>query len=165
MYYLLTVNIEAEALVLDLLAAASNKKENHVPDDTGMQLNTKISMFCPTSQVSGPALPEALSTDPVVTDEGEGRNIIISQEYNEAVISGNSIIAAGGGRQHSVLQISAKSSIVEVESKRESWGKHPSEAIPRYLNIEPSLAMDWLEISWDDLHIKERVGAGTSSTS
>lgn len=158
------VYIEAEALALDPLAAAGDEEENRVPDDTGMQLNSKISMFCPPNQVSGPTLPEAMSTDPVVTDEAEGRNIIISQEYNEAVISGNSIITAAGGRQHSVLQIS-KSSIVEVESKRESWGKHHSESIPRYVNLEPSLAMDWLEISWEDLHIKERVGAGTSSTS
>ena len=31
---------------------------------------------------------------------------------------------------------------------------------PRYLTLEPSLAMDWLEIAWDELHIKERIGAG-----
>lgn len=30
----------------------------------------------------------------------------------------------------------------------------------RYLNLEPSLAMDWLEISWDELDIKEQIGAG-----
>ncbi|KAK4751827.1 hypothetical protein SAY87_020625 [Trapa incisa] len=36
--------------------------------------------------------------------------------------------------------------------------------LPRYLNLEPSLAMDWLEISWDELHIKERVGAGSFGT-
>ncbi|KAL8144096.1 hypothetical protein V2J09_017128 [Rumex salicifolius] len=41
---------------------------------------------------------------------------------------------------------------------------HPASAIPRYLNLEPSLAMDWLEISWDDLHLKERVGAGSFGT-
>lgn len=34
---------------------------------------------------------------------------------------------------------------------------------PRYLTLEPSLAMDWLEIAWDDLHIKERIGAGNHS--
>uniref|UniRef100_A0A1D1Y4B0 non-specific serine/threonine protein kinase n=1 Tax=Anthurium amnicola TaxID=1678845 RepID=A0A1D1Y4B0_9ARAE len=36
--------------------------------------------------------------------------------------------------------------------------------IPRYLSIEPSLAMDWLEISWDELQIKERIGAGSFGT-
>ncbi|CAN6449536.1 unnamed protein product [Victoria cruziana] len=39
-----------------------------------------------------------------------------------------------------------------------------SAARPGYVNLEPSLAMDWLEISWDDLHIKERVGAGSFGT-
>lgn len=39
-----------------------------------------------------------------------------------------------------------------------------TEAIPRYLNLEPSLAMDWLEIQWDELHIKERIGAGSFGT-
>lgn len=34
-----------------------------------------------------------------------------------------------------------------------------------HLNIEPSLAMGWLEISWDDLRIKERIGAGKFSAS
>lgn len=37
--------------------------------------------------------------------------------------------------------------------------------IPKYINLEPSLAMDWLEISWDELRIKERVGAGKFSVS
>lgn len=40
----------------------------------------------------------------------------------------------------------------------------PISAIPRYLDLEPSLAMDWMEISWDDLHLKERVGAGSFGT-
>ncbi|XP_074576572.1 serine/threonine-protein kinase CTR1 [Curcuma longa] len=34
----------------------------------------------------------------------------------------------------------------------------------RYLNLEPSLAMDWLEISWDELDIKEQIGAGSFGT-
>ncbi|XP_056693888.1 serine/threonine-protein kinase CTR1 isoform X2 [Spinacia oleracea] len=37
-------------------------------------------------------------------------------------------------------------------------------SIPRFLDLEPSLAMDWMEISWDDLHLKERVGAGSFGT-
>ncbi|KAJ4964950.1 hypothetical protein NE237_016799 [Protea cynaroides] len=48
------------------------------------------------------------------------------------------------------------------KSKAENWGGFdPANTVPRYLNIEPSLAMDWLEISWDELQIKERVGAGS----
>ncbi|KAH9756184.1 protein kinase domain-containing protein [Citrus sinensis] len=52
----------------------------------------------------------------------------------------------------------------EDESKLEKQGKFPVGPGPRYLNIEPSLAMDWLEISWDELHVKERVGAGSFGT-
>ncbi|KAJ6825392.1 serine/threonine-protein kinase CTR1-like [Iris pallida] len=36
--------------------------------------------------------------------------------------------------------------------------------LPKYLSLEPSLAMDWLEISWDDLQIMERIGAGSFGT-
>lgn len=43
----------------------------------------------------------------------------------------------------------------------ERRGKFSAIAVPRYVNLEPSLAMDWLEIAWEELHIKERVGAGT----
>ncbi|KAK4789138.1 hypothetical protein SAY86_020457 [Trapa natans] len=43
-------------------------------------------------------------------------------------------------------------------------GKFPNATSPGYLNIEPFLAMDWLEISWEELHIKERVGAGSFGT-
>ncbi|KAG8369175.1 hypothetical protein BUALT_Bualt15G0123900 [Buddleja alternifolia] len=43
---------------------------------------------------------------------------------------------------------------VLMEVKNICWyhGKHHAAIIPRYLNLEPSLAMDWLEISWDQLH-------------
>lgn len=40
----------------------------------------------------------------------------------------------------------------------------PNVTDARYVNLEPSLAMDWLEISWDELQIKERVGAGSFGT-
>ncbi|KAG9440200.1 hypothetical protein H6P81_020365 [Aristolochia fimbriata] len=36
--------------------------------------------------------------------------------------------------------------------------------IPSYVSLEPSLAMDWLEISWDELQLKERIGAGSFGT-
>ncbi|VFQ99013.1 unnamed protein product [Cuscuta campestris] len=53
---------------------------------------------------------------------------------------------------------------VEAESTLANQEKHSDATIPKYLNLEPSLAMDWLEISWDELHIKERVGAGSFGT-
>lgn len=45
-----------------------------------------------------------------------------------------------------------------------SKGDFAAITVPRYVNLEPSLAMDWLEISWEELHIKERVGAGSFGT-
>ncbi|WOL16480.1 hypothetical protein Cni_G25267 [Canna indica] len=49
-----------------------------------------------------------------------------------------------------------------IDSKGEKKGNPPT--VNRYLNMEPSLAMDWLEISWDELDIKERIGAGSFGT-
>ncbi|KAI3417339.1 Protein kinase domain-containing protein, partial [Psidium guajava] len=46
----------------------------------------------------------------------------------------------------------------------ESRGNFSAITVPRFVNLEPSLAMDWLEISWEELHIKERVGAGSFGT-
>ncbi|KAK2449722.1 serine/threonine-protein kinase CTR1 [Trifolium repens] len=52
----------------------------------------------------------------------------------------------------------------QVDNRIENQDYLPDGSIPRYVNLEPSLAMDWLEISWDDLRIKERVGAGSFGT-
>lgn len=58
-----------------------------------------------------------------------------------------------------------KMKVREVNDALENGGMNFSNAtMPRYLNLEPSLAMDWLEISWDELHIKERIGAGSFGT-
>ncbi|GJZ24733.1 serine/threonine-protein kinase CTR1, partial [Tanacetum coccineum] len=51
----------------------------------------------------------------------------------------------------------------KVESEGKCRGNFPV-TTPRYLTLEPSLAMDWLEIAWDELHIKERIGAGSFGT-
>ncbi|CAH8384634.1 unnamed protein product [Eruca vesicaria subsp. sativa] len=54
--------------------------------------------------------------------------------------------------------------IAEAETRKDKKGRIPVDAISPFLSIEPSLASDWLEISWDELHIKERVGAGSFGT-
>lgn len=54
--------------------------------------------------------------------------------------------------------------IKEVDNKVEKQCVFSTSTIPRYVDLEPSLAMDWLEISWDELHLKERVGAGSFGT-
>lgn len=62
----------------------------------------------------------------------------------------------------SEIQVSRQLKWKETAGKGEN-SKSPSRVtIPRYLSLEPSLAMDWLDISWDELEIKERIGSGTS---
>ncbi|XP_010520736.1 PREDICTED: serine/threonine-protein kinase CTR1-like [Tarenaya hassleriana] len=51
-----------------------------------------------------------------------------------------------------------------AETQQDNKGRLPAENMSPYLNIEPCLASDWLEISWNELHIKERVGAGSFGT-
>ncbi|ESQ54876.1 hypothetical protein EUTSA_v10024333mg [Eutrema salsugineum] len=60
--------------------------------------------------------------------------------------------------------LSAEPEIVESETRKDINVRLPVDAISPYLTIEPSLASDWLEISWNELHIKERVGAGSFGT-
>lgn len=76
----------------------------------------------------------------------------------EMVLSQSAIIinALNQPKLSSSNQLDAR----KVDSKLESRSKFSAVTLPRYLSLEPSLAMDWLEISWDELHIKERVGAG-----
>ncbi|KAI3806683.1 hypothetical protein L1987_22597 [Smallanthus sonchifolius] len=53
--------------------------------------------------------------------------------------------------------------LLKVESDGKCRSNFPV-TTTRYLTLEPSLAMDWLEIAWDELHIKERIGAGSFGT-
>ncbi|KAL5102521.1 hypothetical protein RYX36_006848 [Vicia faba] len=77
-----------------------------------------------------------------------GKDSVVVQEisYNEIIAKGSLVVNA----------IQSKQQLVE---SRQGAGD-----IPKYVNLEPSLAMDWLEISWDELRIKERVGAGSFGT-
>lgn len=70
----------------------------------------------------------------------------------EIVVSESTILSI----QQPRLNISGQSGVLEAEGGPGRQGKFSA----RYLTLEPSLAMDWLEISWDELHIKERIGAG-----
>lgn len=58
--------------------------------------------------------------------------------------------------------LSVEPEIVEADTRKDKKGRLPVDAVSPYLTIEPSLASDWLEVSWNELHIKERVGAGMS---
>lgn len=87
---------------------------------------------------------------------------VIQQTYKkEIIVSGSPVI--NNVVQQTKLNLSSQSDMKKVEIKVDNQDRLPAVTFPRYLNLEPSLAMDWLEISWEELHIKERVGAGTFS--
>lgn len=84
--------------------------------------------------------------------------IIIRQTYKkEVVLSKNSPLQSGRPPKSTLI---GKMDVMEPGGRTGNREKHPTTTNPRYLHLEPFLAMDWLEISWDELHIKERVGAG-----
>lgn len=83
-------------------------------------------------------------------------SIIVQQAYRKEIVVSRSGIICSSDK-------SSQSDLEEVDSKLEIQSRFSAVTVPRYLNLEPSLAMDWLEIAWDELHIKERVGAGISS--
>lgn len=84
--------------------------------------------------------------------------VVIQQTYKEEIF-------VSGSPEQPQVSLSSQPNLKEVDSRLENHGRFPDVTIPKYLNLEPSLAMDWLEISWDELHIKERIGAGMSPAS
>ncbi|WVY91604.1 hypothetical protein V8G54_037118 [Vigna mungo] len=86
-------------------------------------------------------------------------SVVVIEASKEIVVKGNSGVKSI--YKQSILSSSTESEQEHVKNKLENQG---AGNIPRYLNLEPSLAMDWLEIPWDDLRIKERVGAGSFGT-
>ncbi|XP_060199080.1 serine/threonine-protein kinase CTR1 [Lycium barbarum] len=88
--------------------------------------------------------------------------IIIRQTYKkEVVLSKNSPVHRGRPPKATLL---GKMDAMDIGGRTGNHEKYPAATNARYLSLEPSLAMDWLEISWDELHIKERVGAGSFGT-
>jgi hypothetical protein len=83
------------------------------------------------------------------------------------------ILADNSPKQNNVMQGVSRQTTdnmikVELPRQREVFSSmneyqtvQTSNAVfPKYLSLEPSLAIDWLEISWGELELKERVGAG-----
>ncbi|XP_050379176.1 serine/threonine-protein kinase CTR1 [Argentina anserina] len=84
-------------------------------------------------------------------------NLVIQQAYRKEIVVSRSQVISSSDK-------SSQSDMEEVDSKLEIQSRFSAVTVPRYLNLEPSLAMDWLEIAWDELYIKERVGAGSFGT-
>ncbi|KAK8552126.1 hypothetical protein V6N13_120549 [Hibiscus sabdariffa] len=79
----------------------------------------------------------------------------------EIVVSGSSVVKSV---KHVKVNLPSQADLEEIGVELDNRGRFSAVTIPKYINLEPSLAMDWLEISWDELHIKERVGAGSFGT-
>ena len=61
----------------------------------------------------------------------------------------------------SVFQVPKQLKAMELGTKDVNKENIPGLTLPKHLLAESSFAMDWLEISWDELELKERIGAGT----
>ncbi|KAK9994274.1 hypothetical protein SO802_023977 [Lithocarpus litseifolius] len=92
-----------------------------------------------------------------------GDKVMIKQTNTEQILVSGSPVIKNSVKQPKGSLLS-ESDLKDVDRRLVKQGKFPSVTNPKYLNLEPSLAMDWLEISWDELHIKERVGAGSFGT-
>ncbi|KAF7817038.1 serine/threonine-protein kinase CTR1-like [Senna tora] len=93
---------------------------------------------------------------------GEDTVVVQETSNNEIILTGNSVVKST--IKQCIVSSSSQSELEKVYNRPENQGYFPDGNIPKYLNLEPSLAMDWLEISWDDLRIRERVGAGSFGT-
>nr|GMC54374.1 serine/threonine-protein kinase CTR1 [Ipomoea batatas] len=116
------------------------------------------------NQSAGSESPKAFATAEIMGD-GDTKlgddKIVIRQTYKKEIILSKMPVYPGRPPK---ITFASNSDVTEIESSFENYEKHSTSTIPKYLNLEPSLAMDWLEISWDELHIKERVGAGSFGT-
>lgn len=59
------------------------------------------------------------------------------------------------------LQVSEQFKAMDIGAENGNKENVPGTTLPESLSIEPPFAVDWLEISWEELDLKERVGAGT----
>ncbi|XP_061971487.1 uncharacterized protein LOC133694077 isoform X3 [Populus nigra] len=156
---------------------SGNKEEEKLIEDDGWFQNLKVSTYVSVDQVypgnESSLMPLDLKRNaeaPATAGRSihecstlKAEPIIMQQTYKkEMVVFGNSVI--NSVVKQTKVNLSSQSGMEEVESRVDNQGIPSSVTIPRYLNLEPSLAMDWLEISWEELHIKERVGAGSFGT-
>lgn len=105
---------------------------------------------------------EAATSKVMVQGYLGGDKIVLKKSCNKDIASSGS--ENTNEVVESAVSLSSHSEYVESGIVLGHHSEFSSAAIPKYLNLEPSLAMDWLEIDWDELHIKERVGAGNPLT-
>lgn len=123
----------------------------------------KESSLMPLDLIRNAEAPDAAGQSVHEFSGLEEEQVITQQTFKiEKVVSGGPVI--NSVVKQTRVNLSSQSDKKEIESIIGNQARLPSVTIPRYLNLEPSLAIDWLEISWEELHIKERVGAGSFGT-
>ncbi|KAG5541896.1 hypothetical protein RHGRI_021658 [Rhododendron griersonianum] len=132
----------------------SGSVDGHPMQDIGLFHNDKA-MYIASGQVCG----GSESRDEYSRPGGE--KVVVHCTWRKEIVVAGTPLKSIGIRQP---LLHAQSDLIEVKTEVENQGIFHKVSIPRYLNLEPSLAMDWLEISWDELHIKERIGAGSFGT-
>ncbi|CAI9116118.1 OLC1v1017188C1 [Oldenlandia corymbosa var. corymbosa] len=137
-------------------------------EDASMPKMVRHGMYSRADQTSGSAVVAVKdAASGMKMDEcsiSGGEDVTASERYKDQITVSDNSVTSAPGMPVAKLIFPAKPSSMEVENRLESRRKPVAEGHSRYLNIEPLLAMDWLEISWDELHIKERVGAGSFGT-
>lgn len=129
--------------------------------DNGLLGNQKSSIHAATDQVSfGKRMPLETVAGSTMNSRHCGDKVAKEQTLKEEIsVSGSPVVKS---EKQLKVNLPSESDLEEIGAELDNQGRFSTVSIPRYLHLEPSLAMDWLEISWDELRIKERVGAGTS---
>lgn len=140
----------------------SRHVEEIVVSDKPKFPNDPLYQPCQALEVEPCEVPVAAETAGVENSRPREDKITIRQTYKkEVVLSKNSPLQPGRPPKATII---GKMDAMELGGRTGNREKYQTTTNPRYLHLEPSLAMDWLEISWDELHIKERVGAGSFGT-
>ncbi|KAL6986797.1 hypothetical protein U1Q18_043400, partial [Sarracenia purpurea var. burkii] len=135
-------------------------------DDICLLKNPQEAIDSPTYQVCSTLEVVDAGAAGISRDEYSspgGDKVVIQHTWRKDIVASGSPIMRTATRKPK-LNLRGQSDLREVKSEVEIQGMFPSVSIPRYMNLEPSLAMDWLEISWAELQIKERIGAGSFGT-
>ncbi|KAL6651351.1 hypothetical protein ACP70R_010276 [Stipagrostis hirtigluma subsp. patula] len=91
------------------------------------------------------------NSDPVVSKEG-------------LLPKGHQVTQNGNCNGISAFEMSAQLKLMDIGAENSNKENNLGATLPKRLCIEPSFAVDWLEISWEELELKERVGAGSFGT-
>ncbi|XP_066349584.1 serine/threonine-protein kinase CTR1-like isoform X1 [Miscanthus floridulus] len=154
------------------------------PDSSinGQLLSTVPSPFKTSCAVgSGNYTTPVAAWNQAIADER--RNMVLSNsQYSVArcrIVENNSVQVAskedllpkcglitqnGNCNGVSMLQVSAQLKAMDIGAENGNTENVPGANLPKPLSIEPPFAVDWLEISWEELDLKERVGAGCFGT-